>query len=415
MKILHSADWHLGDNFHGYDRKAEHDHFLEWLKDLIVDERPDALLVSGDIYDNANPSAPAQEELYRFLADATAANPGMTIVLTAGNHDSGRRLQAPTEMLRRCGVEVRGMVDRDNEGRMITDNLIVPLQAINNADDRAVVLAIPYLRTGDFESKKSLSAGMRSFFQTVAQRAHKLYGKDVPLVLMAHFYAVGSEVAQGEHSERLVVGGEDCVSVEGMDRDYAYVALGHIHKAQQVGGRDAMMFYAGSPIPMSFAEKNYRHGVNKITLGPGGGALVEQIAYTPLRQLQSIPQDGAAPLSQVLDEINQLPKKKKEAPEQWRYLEIRLLEKDVNPVVQNNILAALDEKAVRLCRLIRVAPQGGDTVRKDKMLSLDQLRNISPLDIAMDAYFQATNEEMDDELTARFKTAMKEAQRESAC
>ena len=409
MKILHTSDWHLGDNFHGFDRFSEHDDFLCWLKNLIVEERPDVLVVCGDVFDNANPSARAEEQLYGFLADATRLHPGMRIIITAGNHDSGRRLQAPARLLRNQGVEIRGVVEHDEDGAPIISDLIIPVFGVNNPDDKAVVLAVPYLRSTDLDVKKSHSAAVRDFFLNLTKQARKLYGRQIPLILMAHLYAVGAEVALNEHSERLVVGGEDCVDVDGLDNDVAYVALGHIHKSQQVGGDERMVFYSGSPIPMSFSEKNYHRGVNKLIIGKNGGIVFEQVEYVPMRRLVSLPEEGAASLTEVLEGIKQLPSKQKEDADRWCYLEIKLKDTDANPASQNEILNALTTRAARLCRLIKVSTHKGEKERKRKMESLDQLRNISPLDIALDAYLQVMGEEMDDKLVERFNIAAKEA------
>lgn len=414
MKILHTADWHLGDNFHGFDRIAEHSHFFDWLKETIEARKPDALLVSGDIFDNANPSALAEEQLYDFLSEAIALNPGMRVVLTAGNHDSGRRLQAPAQLLHNFGVEVRGMVEHNDKGTPQIDNLIIPIQAIDNPADQAVILAVPYLRPGDYEIKNTQSASIREFFQQVVKRAQKLYGRAVPLILMAHLYAAGAEVALNEHSERLVVGGEDCINVEGLDNGVAYVALGHIHKAQQVGGQERMVFYAGSPIPMSFAEKNYTHGVNMLTIGATGGIILDQLTYSPLRTLQSIPSEGAAPLQEVMKQIDALPNKGKQDASQWRYLEIQLMDSNVPPTLHADLLNALDEKAVRLCRLIRQTPPNKNTKDKSRTFSVEQLRNISPYDIAIEAYCAITGEEMDDETISRMKIAIQTAEKTEA-
>ena len=168
MKIIHTADWHLGDNFHGYDRTAEHEHFLHWLEGVIADERPDALLLAGDVFDNANPSAQAEEMFYRFLAKATALHPGMRIIITAGNHDSGRRLQAPSEALRSLGVEIRGVVEHDEKNQPLADNLIIPVGAVGSREVQAVVIALPYLRTGDIEFRDNLSRSVREFVQKLA-------------------------------------------------------------------------------------------------------------------------------------------------------------------------------------------------------------------------------------------------------
>ena len=407
MKIIHTADWHLGDSFHGFDRTMEHEHFLRWLQEVIVREKPDALLLAGDVFDNANPSVQAEEMLYGFLAQATTAHPGLRIIITAGNHDSGRRLQAPAELLRPMGVEIRGVVEHDEKGQPLTDNLIIPIGPAGDTQAEAVVIAVPYLRTGDYEFKDNISRSVRDFLQGIVSKAREQYGKDIPMLLMAHLYAAGSEIAATEHSERLVVGGEDCIDARGIDAGVDYVALGHIHKAQQVGGEDKMMFYAGSPMPMSFAEKNYSHGVNMITIGANGGAMVERLEYEPLRGIVSVPEKGAAPLGEVLNLLRALPKAKGDSAE-WPYLEIRLKENELNPAAHNEIVAALEGHAVRLCRLVREVPESKTESRHRKLQSLDQLRNISPLDIAHDAYLAATGQEMSEEVAKRFKKAADE-------
>lgn len=408
MKIIHTADWHLGDNFHGYDRTAEHEHFLHWLEGVVADERPDALLLAGDVFDNANPSAQAEEMFYRFLAKATALHPGMRIIITAGNHDSGRRLQAPSEALRSLGVEIRGVVEHDEKNQPLADNLIIPVGAVGSREVQAVVIALPYLRTGDIEFRDNLSRSVREFVQKLVGNVRKVYGREMPIVLMAHLYAAGAEIAQMEHSERLVVGGEDCIDARGIDTGVDYVALGHIHKAQQVGGDDKMMFYAGSPMPMSFSEKGYSHGVNMLTIGAKGGAVVERLEYKPLRSVQSLPAKGAAPLNEILTLIKALPKADKVDPAEWPYVEIRLKESEANPNAQSEIVAAMQDHAATLCRLVREVPQVENDNRQRKMQSLDQLRNISPLDIALDTYLTETGREMSDELIKRFKQAAEE-------
>ena len=104
MKFIHTADWHLGNTFHGHDRSEEHHHFLKHLLDLISTRRPDALIVAGDIFDTPNPSARAEAMLYDFLLEATSRVQGLQIVLIAGNHDSGSRLEAPAALLKSHNV-----------------------------------------------------------------------------------------------------------------------------------------------------------------------------------------------------------------------------------------------------------------------------------------------------------------------
>lgn len=306
-------------------------------------------------------------------------------------------------------MEIRGVINHDEKGHPLTNELMVPVRAVNNPDEQAVVLAVPYIRPTDLEFGKTRSDSVRAFFGELVKTARKTYGKTMPLVLMAHLYATGSEVVTNDHSERLVVGGEDCVDVDGLDRDVSYVALGHIHKAQQVGGEDRMVFYAGSPIPMSFSEKHYHHGVNKIILGPSGGIVMEQVEYTPMRQLLSFPDKGAASLTEITKQIKQLPSKNKEDADLWPYLEIQLQDSESGLAAQNEILNAIEDRAVRLCKIVKAIPQATGE-RQTSTRTLEQLRNRLPIDIALDAYYQATGQEMDDELIERFKAVAQSAQ-----
>ena len=99
LKLIHTADWHLGQTFFGYDREAEHEAFLGFLTNLLVERETDVLLIAGDVFDVTNPSAGAQRRFYRFLREANRLNPGLQIVIIAGNHDSAIRLEAPNPLL----------------------------------------------------------------------------------------------------------------------------------------------------------------------------------------------------------------------------------------------------------------------------------------------------------------------------
>src|SRR5450830_1653635 len=116
MRLLHTSDWHLGQSLHNFDRHYEHQCFLDWLIDTIVAEEADALLIAGDIFDNANPSSNAQRQLYRFLQQAKTRAPGLQIVVIAGNHDSPGRLEAPGPLLEAHGTVVIGNVVRGRDG-----------------------------------------------------------------------------------------------------------------------------------------------------------------------------------------------------------------------------------------------------------------------------------------------------------
>ena len=149
MKILATGDWHLGNCFHGFDRMEEHAHYLDWLLDCVQREEADVLLIAGDVFDSSNPSAAAQELYYSFLNRLNERFPALQTVIIAGNHDSAARLEAPREMLERHRVYVRGIVRRLPEGEVDWDNLLVPVTGGKEAQERAWIVAVPYLRDGE--------------------------------------------------------------------------------------------------------------------------------------------------------------------------------------------------------------------------------------------------------------------------
>ena len=274
MKILATSDWHLGNLFHGNDRLPEHKHFLQWLLVQIAEQKPDALLVAGDIFDNGNPSAAAQTVYYEFLADATHLCPNMQIIITAGNHDSANRLEAPRPLLTRYHVEIRGNVrkiwqqgeseDDDKTGGhwlYSFDDLIIPVT--NEEGEEVIILAVPFLRS-DVVQNASYSQGVNDFLRELTAEARKKY-PDRKCIMMAHMYAKGSDIAKQDASEKIIIGGQEEVDLEGWNDHPDYMTCGHIHKRQHIWNTNWAR-YTGCILPMSFAEKDYMHGIDLITI-----------------------------------------------------------------------------------------------------------------------------------------------------
>ena len=274
MKILATSDWHLGNLFHGTDRLPEHKHFLQWLLVQIAEQKPDALLVAGDIFDNGNPSAAAQTVYYEFLADATHLCPNMQIIITAGNHDSANRLEAPRPLLARYHVEIRGNVrkiwqqgeseDEDKTGGhwlYSYDDLIIPVS--NEKGEEVIILAVPFLRS-DVVQNACYSQGVNDFLRELTAEARKKYpGRKC--IMMAHMYAKGSDIAKQDASEKIIIGGQEEVDLDGWNDHPDYMTCGHIHKRQHIWNTNWAR-YMGSILPMSFAEKDYTHGIDLITI-----------------------------------------------------------------------------------------------------------------------------------------------------
>lgn len=404
MKIIHTADWHLGHTFHGHDRRIEQACFLDRLVALLVEEQPDALLVSGDVFDTSNPSAAAEKLFFDFLSRATAEVDGLQIVVIAGNHDSAARIEAPAAVLSTHRVYVRGTVRRLPDGTADYRHHLIPLR--RRADDRvaALCLAVPFLRACDYPAGMTPPEGVAHFFRELRQAASVHRNAGVPLVAMGHFYAAGAEICADEHSERLVVGGQECVDVTRLPQGISYMALGHIHKAQEVPGR-GMARYAGSPLPMSFAERGYHHGVVVVQIDEEGHATASPVELPPLRSLLSLPERGTASAGDMLRAVGRLPKQQAgDDGSAWPYLEMRIVETQPEPTFVTRLLDALSDRAVHFCRVVRSVPETA-TEESPAISSTDELAAMQPLDMARLLFTERYHSPMPPELESLFRLA----------
>lgn len=402
MKILHTADWHLGNSFHGHDRMDEHRHFLQWLTDTLRDRQPDVLVIAGDVFDCSNPSAASEELLYGFLLRATREVPGLQVVITAGNHDSAGRIEAPAALLKLHNIYVRGTIHRQEDGTPDFDYYLLPLCRRDGSDAETVCIALPYLRACDYPAGMSVEEGLRYYYENCLRRLRKSDFKGLPVWSAAHFYAAGSDVCGNEHSERLVVGGQDCVDAGVAGKEVCYVALGHIHKAQRVGGA-SQVCYAGSALPMSFSERHYSHGAQWVEISGNGDVNVSRLAYEPLRRLLAIPSKGASTPDAIMAEIRELPRRKKgDEGMDWPYLEIRVLERQPEPSFVNEVNTALEDRAVRLCRIVRELPA---SAMASEERSVEMLRRITPLEMAEYVYKKRYGASLPPEQVERFRQA----------
>lgn len=403
MLLFHTADWHLGNIFHRHDRQAEHRHFFSWLLAQLKEHQPDVMVISGDIFDTANPSAAAEHLFYEVLKEATLAVSGLQIVIIAGNHDSAHRLEAPSPFLKANNIYVRGYVKRTEAGGPDFEDLLLPLSSRLNNEAQMVCLALPFLRSSDYPSGLSVGEGIKYYVDGMLKALGRTAFKKLPIIAAAHFYAAGAAVSE-EHSERLVVGGQDAVLTKNMDKVVCYTALGHIHRRQCVD-YDRQMWYSGSVLPLSFSEKHYNHGINCVKISEEGKCSVEQLQYTPLRKLRSIPEKGAASTAVVMEALAQLPNAN-EVPnrDSWDYLEIRVLEQQPEPTFLSEVTEILREKAVHFCRIVReLSARSNDD---QEVVVSNAALHITPEKMAQRYYQQRYGEEMPKEMMDRFILAM---------
>src|SRR5919109_1078693 len=296
MRVIHTSDWHLGQELHGFDRGVEHDAFLDWLAGQLIALDADALIVTGDVYDTVNPPIPAQQRLYQFVKRALTSSPHLQIILIGGNHDSAARLELPRHLLDADRVHLIGGMPRST-GQPLASRILTILRD-KTSTPCAVCAAVPYLRPGDLPTQSDGESPLKALYRQVLDTAHGIC-RDLPLIVTGHLHMSGGAVS-ALSERRIVIGGEEAVSSDIFPASVAYVALGHLHKPQAISGQTVIR-YAGSPFPMSVAETDYPHSVVVIDLD-GTNDVKTDLVRTPRPvAFLRVPAVGAAPLDVVED------------------------------------------------------------------------------------------------------------------
>jgi exonuclease SbcD len=308
LRILHTSDWHLGRALYGRRRYAEFGAFLSWLVEVIDREGVDVLVVAGDIFDTLNPSPRTQTLYYQFLGRvATATNCGQVVVV-AGNHDSPALLSAPGEILKALDIHVVGAIG-DNPA----DEVILLKQ---DGRDRLIVAAVPYPRDRDLRESTAgesaedkeikLARAIRNHYAEVGRLAGELRDslpKPVPVVGLGHLFAAGGQTVDGDGVRGLYVGALGQVPADVFPSAFDYLALGHLHQPQVVGG-DETRRYSGAPLAMTFNEAGRPKSVVLVELEPGRSRVetLEVPVFQRLEQVQGDWEELAAGLKKLIEE-----------------------------------------------------------------------------------------------------------------
>lgn len=347
LNLIHTSDWHLGHELFNHSREAEHDTFLAWLLDQLDEQEVDVLLVTGDIYDVANPPVAAMRRLFDFLRTATDRRPGLQVVILGGNHDSAARIDLPAALLGAGRVHFIGALPR-RDGVPDYERLMLPLRD-RTGTLAAWLAAVPFCRPGDLGTHDLPSLYAEVFKKAAAQAG------ELPLIVSGHLHVAGGEVS--ELSERrIVIGGEEAQAASLFDARAAYVALGHLHRPQTVPGA-TMIRYAGSPFPLSATERTYRHSLSLVTVSAGKAAAVHEIPIPRPVPFLTVPEHGAAPLDEVIAAIEALTLDDTLPHSLQPFLDVSVLVTGPEPHLQTSVLEAIGDKPLRLNRIAKVQAQ----------------------------------------------------------
>ncbi len=288
MKILHTADWHLGKIFYSKkERQEEHTKFLDWLLNIIKENSIELVIIAGDIFDTTSPSSSSQKMYYTFLAKLKKVG-CKNVIVVGGNHDSPSLLNAPKDILAAMDVSVIG-----NATENIADELIVV------KDDKdcplLIVCAVPFLRERDIsrfvegenyaDKAKRVNGNIQKHYEEIAQLAEnkrKELGKNIPIIATGHLSVVGGKRSQDD-GVRETIGNIEAISSDIFPKIFDYVALGHYHIPSTI--KDNIR-YCGSPIPMGFGEVGQKKIVYVIDFT--NGKKIEKIEIPIFQKLESI-------------------------------------------------------------------------------------------------------------------------------
>ena len=275
LKLLHTSDWHLGATLCGRRRLDEAEAFVRWLLQLLEKEQINIVIIAGDVFDSVMPGNAAQEIYYRFLAEASALPDCRHIVVIGGNHDSPSLLEAPAALLERLNVYVTGEASEH-----LTDEVI----ELCNRSGRVEMLvgAVPYLRDlrSSFEGEafadkeQNLLSGIVNHYSIIGCELEKRrIDSGAPVVVTGHLFAAGASGNNDEGVRDLYVGGLAAFPGNAFPVCADYVALGHLHAAQKVGGSDYIR-YSGSPVPVGFNECKRQKYVNVVEFESGSCKII---------------------------------------------------------------------------------------------------------------------------------------------
>jgi len=263
MRIIHTSDWHLGQNFYGKTRADEHKKFLAWLLKQITEHNIDAVIVAGDIFDTGSPPSYARELYFDFIVALHQLN--CQLVILAGNHDSVAMLGESKQLLNNLSTKVIPAVTDK------IDEQVFHLKD-KNGEIQAVICAIPFIRPRDIiksssgqsatDKQQSLQQAISEHYQHLFEQAQQLSQNEYPIIATGHLTAVGVTVSESVRD--IYIGTLDAFPANAFPKA-DYIALGHIHRTQKVAKSEHIR-YSGSPIPLSFDEAKQQKVVLMVDL-----------------------------------------------------------------------------------------------------------------------------------------------------
>jgi len=375
FRILHTSDWHLGQNFYGKSRANEHQQFLNWLLEQVSEHDIDAVIVAGDIFDTGTPPSYAREMYFDFIVNMHEKN--CQLIILAGNHDSVAMLGESKQLLSHLSCQVVTSV---------IDNIAEQIVILNDKKGQpgAVLCAIPFIRPRDIISSRagqSVKEKQQSLQQAISEHYQQLYQqakafalhdnkKELPIIATGHLTTVG--VTTSESVRDIYIGTLEAFPANAFP-EADYIALGHIHRSQKVAKSDHIR-YSGSPIALSFDEANQN---KKVLIAEFEQAKLSQVieqnipCFQPLLMVKSKLELLSNDITLLVEELSQSNNSLKEGQKIWLDIEINSAEylQDLTPRIE-----ALVEKLPVEVLLVRRSKKSRQSMpESQKKITLNEL------------------------------------------
>jgi exonuclease SbcD len=367
MRILHTSDWHLGQHFMGKTRQAEHQAFCAWLVGQVREHEVDVLLIAGDIFDTGSPPSYAREQYNRFIVELRST--GCELVVLGGNHDSVAMLGESQSLLAELGTRVIPGVCDD-----IREQLLVLKQ--RNGQPGAVLCGIPFIRPRDVllsqagqsaqEKQLSLQQAIQQHYQSLFALAEAKYaelGGGLPIIASGHLTTVGASAS--DSVREIYVGSLEAFPTSAFP-PAAYIALGHIHRPQKVGGLEHIR-YSGSPIPLSFDEAKQQKEVLLVEFAEGALNSVTPLPVPCTQPMYSL----RGSLKMLAEQINQVAEQGTVERPVW--LEVLVSTDDYLSDLQVRIAALCEGLPVEVLRVRRERGTAAANLSSAARETLDEL------------------------------------------
>ncbi len=378
MKILHTSDWHLGHTLYNHSRNEEQQAMLDQMADIVKEQQPDVFLLCGDVFHTSQPSNAIQTMLSDGLVKIHEAHPQMTIVMTAGNHDSGTKHEIFRTPWRALNVYAIGQLEKENLEEHIIE---VP--------GKGYIIAIPYTY------EQNLPEG---FFQQLLDMVAERNTEGLPVVMTAHTTVKGCDFQGHEQGTEYTVGNIDAIELDQLGQGYDYLALGHIHHGQFVHSGKHNVRYCGTPIPISFDE-TFSHSITMVEIGQHSESpSVSTIEIQNPHPLVTLPSEGLAPWETAKELLKDFPD---DIP---AYIRLNVEIDDFLPVeAQMEAANLVNGKQCRFCYINAKRKTNPQT--EAKVLTVQEFQAEQPIEIAKQ-YATYIGINFEDEMTEMFNEVM---------